>query len=98
MTSNWNIFIDMENTNSKARLGNGDLVKVKGKWVIEVETKKDSRIIWVVMHVPDLDQNLLSFGQLLENDYSPHFEDDICVIELGICSYQSWKLRIKVFL
>jgi transposase InsO family protein len=80
MTSNEGIFVDMEDSNSKVRLGNGDVVNVKGKGRIGVQTKKGSRLIRDVMHVPDLDQNLLSVGQLLENNYSLFFNDGCCII------------------
>ena len=70
----------MEAANSKVRLGNGALVDVKGKGTIGVQTKKDSRFIRGVLYMPDLNQNLLSVGQLVENGYSLHFEDYNCTI------------------
>ena len=33
-----------------------------------------------VLLVPDLEQNLLSVGQLMEHGYLVHFEDDFCKI------------------
>ena len=70
----------MEAANSKVRLGNGALVDVKGKGTIRVQTKKGSRFIRGVLYMPDLDQSLLSVGQLVENGYSLHFEDGSCTI------------------
>ncbi|TXG56303.1 hypothetical protein EZV62_017616 [Acer yangbiense] len=57
-------------------LGNGALVEVKGKGTIAVETKKGRRFIKNVLLVPNLQQNLLIVGQMIQNGYSIHFEGD----------------------
>jgi hypothetical protein len=43
---------------------NGTVVDVKGKNNVGVETKKGLKKIHEVLFVPELDQNLLSIGQL----------------------------------
>ncbi|TXG53899.1 hypothetical protein EZV62_019155 [Acer yangbiense] len=80
MTANKNIFVDMEDSNSKVRFGNRALVDVKWKGTIRVQIKKGSRFICGVLYVPDLDQSLLSIGQHVENGYSLHFEGNYCTI------------------
>lgn len=69
--------------NSQVKMGNGVLVQVQGKGTIGIETKKGTKFIWDVLLVPDLEQNLLSVGQLVEHGYSIHFEDDGCIIYDG---------------
>ncbi|GMP74232.1 hypothetical protein CsSME_00031704 [Camellia sinensis var. sinensis] len=61
-------------------MGNGVLVQTKGKGTISIETKMGTRFISDVHLVPDLEQNLLSVGQLMEHGYLVHFEDDFCKI------------------
>ncbi|KAL5727667.1 hypothetical protein ACHQM5_000836 [Ranunculus cassubicifolius] len=68
-------------SNSEVKMGNGAaLVKAKAKGTISVETKKGTKDIQDVLLVPDLAQNLLSVGQLLEHGYVVHFEDLSCKI------------------
>ncbi|GKV32940.1 hypothetical protein SLEP1_g41503 [Rubroshorea leprosula] len=71
------------------RLGNGELVEVKGKGTVTVNTPTGIRYICDVLYVPYLSQNLISVGQLLENDYSVHFHDE-CVDVVD-------KLGVKLF-
>ena len=61
-------------------MGNGAVVQAHGKGTIEVQTKGGSRTIKDVLHVPDLEQNLLSVGQLVEHGYGLHFGDCGCII------------------
>ncbi|KAF8402904.1 hypothetical protein HHK36_010996 [Tetracentron sinense] len=67
MTGNQSIFVNMDTfTNSQVRMRNGVLVQAKGKGTIAIETKKGAKYIQDVLLVPDLEQNLLSVGQLVE--------------------------------
>ena len=52
----------------------------KGKDTVVVETKKGMRFIKDVLLVPNLKENLLSIGQMMEKGYSFHFEGDMCTI------------------
>ncbi|KAK2986204.1 hypothetical protein RJ640_001283 [Escallonia rubra] len=71
----------MDNTvNTKVKLGNGSIVQAQGKGTIGVQTKQGTRFIRDILLVPDLQHNLLSLGQLLENDYSLQFQDKCCII------------------
>ncbi|KAK2992531.1 hypothetical protein RJ640_002425 [Escallonia rubra] len=66
--------------NTKVKLGNGTIVQAQGKGTNGVQTKQGTRFIRDVLLVPDLEHNLLSLGQLLENDYSLQFQDKCCII------------------
>ncbi|RVW55367.1 Retrovirus-related Pol polyprotein from transposon TNT 1-94 [Vitis vinifera] len=73
MTGNKNIFLDMDTTiNSQVKMGNGDLVNVKGKGTIGIQTKVGTKYIRDVLLVPALEQNLLSVGQLVEHGRFGH--------------------------
>ncbi|KAK3000462.1 hypothetical protein RJ639_021063 [Escallonia herrerae] len=75
------LFLDMDSTvNTKVKLGNGTIVQAQGKGSIGVQTKQGTRFIRDVLLVPDLEHNLLSLGQLLENDYTLQFQDKCCII------------------
>ncbi|KAG8493279.1 hypothetical protein CXB51_010854 [Gossypium anomalum] len=66
---------------SKVRVGNGNLIEAKGKGDVVISTHLGNKAIFDVLYVPDIDQNLLSVGQLIENGYSLLFKNDSCVVE-----------------
>ncbi|KAK3021680.1 hypothetical protein RJ639_047104 [Escallonia herrerae] len=81
MAADKNVFLDMDNTfKSHVKLGNGALVEAKGKGTIGVQTNEVSKFTRDVLLVPELDQNLLSVGQLLEHGYKLDFVGDGCII------------------
>lgn len=81
MTGDKSIFVSIDTSiNSQVKMGNGALVKAQGKGTISVNTKKGERRIHDVLLVPDLEQNLLSVGQLIEHGYAVHFEGKTCAI------------------
>ena len=57
-------------------MGNEALVDAKGKSAISINMKESSKQIHDVIYVPDLEENLLSVGQLMENGYSLLFKDN----------------------
>ncbi|XP_050889637.1 uncharacterized protein LOC127094920 [Lathyrus oleraceus] len=65
---------------SKVKFGNGEHVEVKRKGIIGVTTKQGSKVIHDTLYVPELDENLLSIGQLLEHGYPLNFENRECII------------------
>ncbi|KAG6391565.1 hypothetical protein SASPL_149321 [Salvia splendens] len=80
-TGDESIFVSIDTSvNSQVKMGNGALVKAQGKGTISVDTKKGKKRISDVLLVPDLRQNLLSVGQLIEHGYTVHFEGNSCVI------------------
>nr|KYP43166.1 Retrovirus-related Pol polyprotein from transposon TNT 1-94 [Cajanus cajan] len=89
MAKDANIFKDIdESVKVKVRIGNDTIVESKGKGTVMVETKKGTRLITDVLLVPNLKENLLSIGQMMEKGYTLHFKGDTCKI------YDNKKLEI----
>nr|KYP33156.1 Retrovirus-related Pol polyprotein from transposon TNT 1-94 [Cajanus cajan] len=89
MAKDASIFKDIdESVKVKVRMGNDIVVESKGKGTVMVETKKGTRLITDVLLVPNLKENLLSIGQMMEKGYTLHFEGDTCKI------YDNKKLEI----
>jgi len=87
MTADLSLFKDLDKSYvSKVKIGNGEYVKVEGKWAIEVETMSGTKTLKNVLYVPKINQNLVSVGQLLESGYSLSFSDGMCNIrdKMGI--------------
>jgi hypothetical protein len=81
MTPEKEIFLDIDTSfYSKVKMGNGSVVYVKGKDNVGVETKRGLKKIRKVLFVPELDQNLLNIGQLMEYNYVLHFEGRTCIV------------------
>ena len=81
MTHNASLFTELGKFfYSKVRVGNGELVEVKGKGVIAIETPSSTKYISDVLFVPSISQNLLSVGQMLEKKYSLSFGNMKCTI------------------
>ncbi|XP_040951363.1 uncharacterized protein [Gossypium hirsutum] len=64
----------------RIRFGNDQIIKAKGKRDVRVSTPTGTKFIIDVLFVPDIDQNLLSVGQLIEKNYSVIFESKKCII------------------
>jgi len=61
------MFVKLNRTHSsKVRIGNGDYIEVKGIGDIVIDAGSGTKIISDVLYVPEINQNLLSVGQLLE--------------------------------
>ena len=70
MTGDKSIFIDIDSSSiSQVKMKNGVLVQARGKRIIAIDTKKGRKFIHDVLFVPDLTQNLLSIGQLIEHGH-----------------------------
>ncbi|KAJ4718260.1 Retrovirus-related Pol polyprotein from transposon TNT 1-94 [Melia azedarach] len=81
MTSNLEYFSTLDTTvRVPVRLGNGDVIESAGKGTISIPTSKGIKFINDVLLVPNLDQNLLSVGQMMHKGYSLFFKDKACVI------------------
>ncbi|KAM2288348.1 hypothetical protein ACFXTI_029233 [Malus domestica] len=81
MTANKNILHNVDTTNlTRVKMGNGQLVDTLGRGNIVVHTKNGKMFIKDVMLVPNLKQNLLSLGQLIEHGYYLYFGDNTCKI------------------
>ena len=82
MTNNQDLFRELDRTTiSKVRIGNGEYIPMKGKWTIAIESQIGLKLIYDVLFVPDVDQNLLSVGQLVEKWFKVYFEDRNCIIK-----------------
>ncbi|XP_047174024.1 uncharacterized protein LOC124841741 [Vigna umbellata] len=82
MTNDQELFKDLDATYyTNVRIGNGAKLTVKGKGTIAIEGCTDLKLINDVLYVPEIDQNLLSVGQLLEKGYKVLFEDKTCMIK-----------------
>ncbi|GKV37176.1 hypothetical protein SLEP1_g45235 [Rubroshorea leprosula] len=79
MTPNESCFKSLDKSfTSKVRLGNGELVEVKGRGVATVDTPTSIKLIYDVLFVPEISYSLISVAQLVENKYSLHFHDKLC--------------------
>ncbi|XP_016690565.1 uncharacterized protein [Gossypium hirsutum] len=47
---------------SKVRISNGNLIEVKGRGNVVINTRSGNKVISDVLYVPEIDQNLLSVG------------------------------------
>ncbi|XP_068466836.1 uncharacterized protein [Phaseolus vulgaris] len=66
---------------SKVKIGHGGHISVKGIGTIVVATHSGTKTITDVLYVPNIDQNLLSVGQLLQKGFKVFFEDNHCLIK-----------------
>jgi hypothetical protein len=81
MTNDENLFKQLDKSSvSKVRIGNGEYIPVKGKGTVAIEGNSGIKLISDVLFVPEIDQNLLSVGQLLEKGYLLVFKDKHCSI------------------
>jgi hypothetical protein len=81
MTYNRTLFKDLKPTKiSKVRIGNGGYISAKGKGTVVISTSSGIKTISDVLYVPDIDQNLLSVGQLIERGFKVYFENQLCLI------------------
>ena len=64
-------------------MGDGKHIAVKGKCTIIIPTCHGTQLITYVLYRPDIDQNLLSVGQLVKKGYKVLFKNDYCLIKDG---------------
>ena len=80
------LFKELWNTEAtKVRIGNGECLVVKGKGTIAITSGSRTKLIANILVVPDLDQNLFSVCQLMENGFNLLFKNKTCVIEDPSC-------------
>nr|KYP72493.1 Retrovirus-related Pol polyprotein from transposon TNT 1-94 [Cajanus cajan] len=95
MTYDEELFKELDRTIvSKVRIGNADRIAVKGKGTIAIENCLGTKIITDVLFVPEINQNLLSVGQLLEKGYKILFEDKMCLIK-DASGHDLFKVKMK---
>ncbi|KAA8550126.1 hypothetical protein F0562_001810 [Nyssa sinensis] len=95
MTYDKEMFKELESTTiTKVRIGNGDHIAVKGKGTIAIESCLGTKTISDVLYVPEIDQNLLSVGQLIEKGFKVIFEDRHCLIK-DAADQEIFKVRMR---
>jgi len=99
MTHDKDMFVKLDKTHSsKVRIGNGDYIEVKGIGDIAINAGSGTKIISDVLYVPEINQNLLSVGQLLEKGYVVVFKDKTCeVFDTTGIKLMSIKMKGKSF-
>ncbi|XP_017640178.1 uncharacterized protein LOC108481577 [Gossypium arboreum] len=81
MTYDEKLFKDLDRSlKSKVRIGNGEYLEVKGRGTVAIESCTGTKLISDVLFVPEIDQNLLSVGQLVEKRFKVMFEEGMCLI------------------
>lgn len=81
MTSNENIFKKIDqNCDIKVMIGNDEFLEAKGKGEVVISSPLGTKIIYDVLFVPAIDQNLFSISQLLEKNCIIVFKDYGCII------------------
>lgn len=77
---NEKMFYSLDKIKTKVRIENGDFMEVTSKWTISINTKNGKRYINDLLLVPNIDENLLDVGQMMEKIYSLQFEGDAYTI------------------
>jgi len=95
MTNNQDLFKELDRmTISKVKIGNGDYIDIKGKGIVVLNSLSGLKYILDVLYVPDIDQNLLSVGQLMEKGFKLRFEDQWCLIKDNL-SNNVFRVKMK---
>lgn len=81
MTYDEKLFKDLDRSlKSKVRIGNGEYLEVKGRGTVAIESYAGTKLISDVLFVPEIDQNLLSVGQLVKKRFKVMFKEGMCLI------------------
>ncbi|KAB5524566.1 hypothetical protein DKX38_022315 [Salix brachista] len=81
MTNDKKLFKSLMPTDiTKVKIGNGDYIFVEGKGTITITSSSGIKLISYVLYVPEINQNLLSVGQLIERGLKVVFEEGCCQI------------------
>ena len=82
MTHDKDLFKKLRSTNMlKVRIGNRQYIIVEENGTVAISSCSGIKLISDVLYVPEINQNLLSVGQLIEKDYKVVFEDKSCLIK-----------------
>ncbi|KAG5240880.1 gag-pol polyprotein [Salix suchowensis] len=81
MTNDKKLFKSLMPTEiTKVKIGNGDYISVEGKGTITITSSSGVKLISDVLYVPEINQNFLSVGQLIERGLKVVFEDGCCQV------------------
>ena len=99
ITRDKTLFKDLKPTKvSEVKIGNGSYIAAKGKGAIIISRTSCMKTISDVLYVPNIDQNLLSVGQLIEKGFKLSFEDQHCAIfDTTGQEILKVKIRLKTF-
>jgi gag-polypeptide of LTR copia-type len=76
------LFEELDETYKKPmRLDNEKEIQVKGISKVAIQTSHNTRFLHNVYCIPQFSQNLLSIGQMMDNEYAIKFEGNTCRIE-----------------
>ena len=82
MTFDRDLFKELDTSvASKVKIGNGEYIAVKGKGTVAIESISGTKLIKDVLFVPNISQNLLSVGQLIQKGFKVIFETNQCLIK-----------------
>jgi len=82
MTHDQELFRELDKSHvSKVRIGNGDLITIEGKGIVTIESCASTKLIYDVLYVPKIHQNLLSMGQLIKKGFKVILENKHCLIK-----------------
>jgi hypothetical protein len=95
MTYDKALFKKLEDTEIKwVRIGNGEHIPVKGKGTVAITSYSSTKNLTDVLYVPEINQNLLNVGQLLEKGFKVIFEDKNCIIK-DPTGQEMFKVKMK---
>ncbi|XP_075099274.1 uncharacterized protein LOC142176105 [Nicotiana tabacum] len=95
MTNDKALFKELKPTTiTKVRIGNGEHIIVREKRSIVIPSHSNTKTISDVLYVPDIDQNLLSVGQLMEKGYKLTFEDKHYLIK-DVSNQELFKVKMR---
>jgi len=80
MTSKPELFSELKPAARSIKIGNEQKVAITGRGTVKVHTATSIKYISDVLLVPELDQNLLSVGQMIEKGYCLLFNTRSCVV------------------
>ena len=82
MTNDEELFKELDKTIiSKVKIGNGEYISIKDKRTMAIKSLSNLKYNIDVLYMLDIDQNLLSVGQLIEKSFKVIFEDKWCMIK-----------------
>jgi hypothetical protein len=82
MTNKVEFFTQLEDIRRMVRIQNGDKVSITGKNIVAIPIDSYTKqIFFYVFLVPDLVQNLMSVGQMMQKAYVLVFGDGLCTIK-----------------
>ena len=95
MTNDKELFKELRSTEiSKVRIGNGQHIAIKGNNIIAIASCSGTKLISDVLYIPEIDQNLLSVGQLLEKGFQVHFEEKYYLIK-DASGQEMFKIKMR---